>query len=79
MDSYDLAIKALKRGDFRATWDYFVLEFKQAKENKEMDGEYKACLNLGSAYSSLGQFQKAIEFQKPQIFNPKNCSEKCDN
>ena len=75
MDSYDLAIKALKRGDFRAARDYFELEFKQAKENKEMDREYKACKNLGS----LGQFQKAIKFQKPQIINPKNCSEKCDN
>ena len=71
MDSYDLAIKALKRGDFRAARDYFELEFKQAKKNKEMDREYKACKNLGSAYSSLGPFQKAIEFQKPQIINPK--------
>ena len=58
MDSYDLAIKALKRGDFRAARDYFELEFKQ---NKEMDREYKACKNLGGAYGSLGQFQKAIQ------------------
>ena len=79
MDSYDLAIKALKRGDFRAARDYFALEFKQAKEIKEKDREYKACKNLGGAYGSLGQFQKAIKFQKPQIINPKNCSEKCDN
>ena len=79
MDSYDLAIKALKRGDFRAARDYFELEFKQAKKNKEMDREYKACINLGGAYGSLGQFQKAIKFHKPQIINPKNCSEKCDN
>ena len=62
MDSYDLAIKALKRGDFRAARDYFELEFKQAKKNKEMDREYKACMNLGSAYHFLGQFRKAIEF-----------------
>ena len=71
MDSYDLAIKALKRGDFRAARDYFALEFKQAKEIKEKDREYKACKNLGGAYGSLGQFQKAIKFQKPQIINPK--------
>ena len=79
MDSYDLAIKALKRGDFRATRDYFALEFKLTKKNKEMDREYKACMDLGSAYSSLGQFQKAIQFQKPQIINPNNFSEKCNN
>ena len=79
MDSYDLAIKALKRGDFRAARDYFELEFKQAKKNKEMDKECKASINLGSAYGSLGQLQKAVEFQKPQIIDPKNRSEKCDN
>ena len=79
MDSNDLAIKAFEKGDFRAARDYFELEFKQAKKNKEMDREYKAYLNLGSAYGSLGQFRKAIEFQKPQIINPRNCSEKCDN
>ena len=62
MNSNDLAIKALKRGDFRAARDYFELEFKQAKKNKERDKEYKACMNLGSAYGSLGQFQKAIDF-----------------
>ena len=79
MDSYDLAIKALKRGDFRAARDYFELEFKQAKKNKEMDRECTACINLGNAYGSLGQLQKAVEFQKPQIIDPKNRSEKCDN
>ena len=79
MDSYDLAIKALKRGDFRATRDYFALEFKQAKKNKEMDREYKACMDLGSAFSSLGQFQKAIQLEKPQIIDLNNFSEKCDN
>ena len=65
MDSYDLAIKALKRGDFRAARDYFELEFKQAKKNKEMDKEYKACLNLGSAYGRtfvLSTIQTSAKF-----------------
>ena len=79
MNSNDLAIKAFEKGGLWEARDYCELEIKQAKKNKEMDREYKACMNLGSAYSSLGQFQKAIEFQKPQIINPKNCSEKCDN
>ena len=64
MDSYDLAIKALKRGDFRATWDYLVLEFKQAKKNKEMDRERTECMNLGGAYGYLRQIRKAIEFHQ---------------
>ncbi|CAH3195701.1 unnamed protein product, partial [Porites evermanni] len=62
MDSYDLVIKELKRGDFRAARDYFALEFKQAKKNKERDRECTACTNLGTAYVCLGKFKKVIEF-----------------
>ncbi|CAH3160299.1 unnamed protein product, partial [Porites lobata] len=54
-------------GDFQTARDHFELQLKEAKKTGNKDSEGRAYGNLGLAYHSLGQFEKAIEFHQQDL------------